>query len=716
MHNASMATDYLDQMFGTNAGHVAVAYKDQGDSWQEHQFEWPAGRNKLIGWARIHKDANVFICPALRGDGHTRKKGDGVSMGWLWADVDMDKVPADKQDVVRRRIDQVGTYVVSSGSGENAHVYVDLGENVDVSTHLRLNTGLRDYLYADNKQSDNSLLRLPGTTNWKTADGSKVSVRGGHGKRVRQASLLAIKTFSNVSVMAMANSGPGTDDWALVDVAGLPRRIRAMATMSVEEAEGRYGSRHKAVWAVTGDLHKAGLDPDMIHSLMDRFPAALDKRDEEHGEYDVHKDVERRLNVDRTVNAVVNEDDEDGFEEVSDEQVTEELVSEGVAKELLRRQIRREADMAEAVARHVAPPDDVSEDLSDALTKPADPVQWLVEGMASADANVIITGQYKTGKTALMVASLIPALVDNEPFLGEYAVTVPDGGAILGHWNLEMPRGDLVDKYMRSVGIKNVHNVKLAHLRGHSVNLLTEPGKEWAVEWLSTRQVQVWTIDSYAQLARMAGINSNDNDEVYALMGAIDEVKRRAGVRVCFLLGHTGRNSDEKSGSASGLNATRGASAIDEAVDARWVITKDASDIRYIATEGRDVTLVKPTSLTFDEETKRSTLGVITKATAASVGHTQVAVMVVAQNPGIGRTELIKLMKESGVPSRSAGEYIQEAIDTGFIRAEETQRVGRGGGRKKVAHWIVGADEAKVIDFTNVKPESLVRKRSTTGA
>jgi hypothetical protein len=153
---------------------------------------------------------------------------------------------------------------VGSGSGNNAHVYVKLNRTVTVAEHFKLNSGLRDYLFADAKHADNSLLRLPGTTNWKTAQGAPVQVKGMTGQLVRVENLMRKRAFRDAKV---TDAEVSDSDWSFVDVSGLPRRIRAMANMPSEEAVAKYGTRHKAVWAITGELHKRGLDADRMHSL-----------------------------------------------------------------------------------------------------------------------------------------------------------------------------------------------------------------------------------------------------------------------------------------------------------------------------------------------------------------------------------------------------------------------------------------------------------------
>jgi hypothetical protein len=678
------AAQYLDKLFGTRTGYVAVAYKDKGQSWQEHQFSWPRDKNKLIGWAEVHQDANVFICPALRQDAHTRKKGDMHPSRWLWADVDWQNVPEGKRDEVHSRINELGTYIIASGSGDNAHVYVELDKPVPHEEFIKLNTGLRDYLYADNKQADNSLLRLPGTTNWKTDAGSPVAERGGNGRKTTQATLLKRRIFRDAKVITDVDA----QEWSFVEVEGLPRRVRAMVEMDVPQAENRYGSRFKAVWAITGELHKRGLGVDEIHSLMDKFPPALSKAADENG-YDVHRDVDKRIAWDRTKASVVDDDemDEDAgdvFEEMSVEEVESSRLTELAEQIRLRMRARRLAEQLEAASGYTRPPDDTTTWLSDALKQPPAPVQWLIEGLCSADATVVIAGQYKTGKTKLMIASLISALIDGELFLGSYPVHVPDGGAKVGHWNLEMSATDLIDKYMRPVGYRNPQNVKLANWRGQPGNILTELGMVDAVSWLTG--LDVWTIDSWTALCRMCGVDPNSGKEVGQLLARIEEIKVQSGVRVCFFLAHTARASAE-----SDRPGTRGASELDDHVDSRWMLTVDKSDVRFMQAQGRD-TDMSPVSLDFNEDTGQSTIGAITRAGAATDGWVQLIVKTLKDMAGKGLNEstLVKKLKEARpIGVVKAKEYIAEAIDAGFIQVVEESRPG--GGRTMKMHYLVGS-------------------------
>jgi hypothetical protein len=341
-------------------------------------------------------------------------------------------------------------------------------------------------------------------------------------------------------------------------------------SMDTDEARGRFGSRHEAVWAVTGDLIKADLTPDEIHSLMDAFTPGREKEDEERG-YSIHTDVARRIASHEQAKGKLEKavergsDDGSAFEELSDEEIAAYGPTNPLVRRILAsREATREADAYEAAARFSAPPDDVSWCVADALTTPPAVKPYLIHGLAGVNHNILITAEYKTGKTAFTLATLAKSLCDGEPFAGAEERAVPAEGRIVGHWNCEVDGTELLDDYVRPMGLNHPERLHVANLRGYSVNILTTQGKVWAVEWLKSRGAQVWTIDSLARLLRMAGVAEKENDEVLRVLMAIDEIKVEAGVDVCFVIAHTGRTEMEE-----GRERARGATVIDDWADAR---------------------------------------------------------------------------------------------------------------------------------------------------
>lgn len=693
--NRDLASTYLTKLFGSHEGTAVFGTKGKNDSWQEVSFAWPAGRTDALAWIkRTTPTGNVFVNPALRADtSGARIKGDGIHLRWLWADVDWDKVPVTRREIVAERIEQLGSYVVQSGSGDNVHVYVRLSNIVKADQFHRLNTGLRDYLFADNKQADNSFLRVPGTVNWKTPLGAPVGVARGSGQPVKVTDLLSIETFKRVDAK-LSDESLGVD-WTPIQVnrRRISPRTRMILRMDGDEATARFGSRHKAVWALVGDLHAEGFTPDEIHTLLNDYQPAVEKRDEEHGAYDVHKDVERRLSKDRNAeDEILDEDDELPYEMLSDEDGRALSVQEMSEKMLLRDEARSLADRIKAERGYTAPPPDTSWTLSDALTTPPQPTPYIIDGLAGAKHNVVITAQYKTGKTAFVLGTLAQALCDGTEFLGEFKVNGPHQGTMVGHWNCEMDPTELLDDYLRPVGYANPDNLRVWNLRGYSVNLLTPLGREEAVKWLMGKipkpdgtfppPVKVWTIDSLARLARMAGIAEKDNDEMLSLLMAIDEIKVEADVDVCFVITHTGRMVHEE-----GNERARGATVIDDWPDARWIITKQG-EVRFLAIEGRGVRM-ESSSLVYDSNTGRSRLGGGNKAEIMAEGGVQCAFRAVKEQPGINKTALTRVVKDTmkcGV--RQAEEYIEDAIEAGFIdKPRRGASSGAKGGRPSLMYY-----------------------------
>jgi hypothetical protein len=685
--NKAAAAQYLSDIFGTRQGYVAVAHKvpaaDNKGDWKEAQFKWPAQKSQLLKWAEDHTGDNVFICPALRIDPHVRKKGDMQPTDWLWADVDWQTIPADRVPEVKRRINELGSKLVKSGSGDNVHVYVKLDRTVDRDEFAKLNTGLRDYLYADNKQADNSFLRLPGTSNWKTGNAS--AVRTTHRTEIAWGpdALLKKRAFRDAKVVV---DGDGTD-WKFVQVEGLAQRTVRALKRELEETQ--YSTRHSAVWAMTKELHRLGLDSDQVHSLMHMYPPGLSKAAEENG-YDVHVDVDRSLARIRQVESAapdLSRDDQDEVIEALSEPTDEDNAEADRAEIMALAQVIRKRRSADKLAREleaeslwVEPPPDVSWSLTDGLSNPPQPVPHLIQGLVGVRHNVLLTAQYKTGKTAFMMGTVASALCDGENFLDEFPVNAP-GGVVVGHWNCEMDPHEMLDDYIRPVGIKKTDHLHVANLRGYQVNIMSPTGKRWAIEWLRSREIKVWTIDSFARLARMAGVSEKDNDEVMSLLMALDEIKIAAEVDVLFLIAHTGRMEHEE-----GKERARGATALDDWADARWIMVK-VGDVRLLRVEGRGVAL-EESAMVFDKDTLRSVKGFGGRDAIKNDTGKDTVVKVVQQQPGIGKTALKAALRASSISSRAADDFIAEAIEGGFIEVRDDKTKP---GKPLQGHYLVGS-------------------------
>ncbi len=217
----------------------------------------------------------------------------------------------------------------------------------------------------------------------------------------------------------------------------------------------------------------------------------------------------------------------------------------------------------------------------------------------------------------------------------------------------------------------------------------------------------MWTIDSIAQLARMAGISENANEEMGQLLGAIDEIKTEAGVDAAFLIAHTGRAEQEQ-----GKERARAATIIDDWPDSRWVMTVDSSEIRFLQVQGRG-TAMPATSLDYDGETHRYTLGGQTRQSAAADGWVQVITGIVQGFPDAGMTEnsLFTKMKEvRAIGKAAAVDFMIEAAESGFItrKKEPSEKGGRASWRHRPAETLKGETRAhgataRDVDMRNVR-------------
>jgi len=689
---------YLTQLFGRNKGYVAVASKaGEGKAdWTEQSFLWPNDRAELVAWVNDRRNTDLFICPALRRN-KGRRKNDAAHLQWLWADVDFQDIDERHHAKIRARVQRLGNWVVWSGSGENCHVYVRLDRVVHIDVWRRLNLGLRQALMADAKHTDNALLRIPGTQNYKPG-GKAVVMEEGRGVVRVPARLLKAKPWRDVVV---TETGANDGTWEKVELPPIPGGVKARVSMDVDEGVGRYGNRHQAVYQVAAWLSKRGYTSDEIHTLMADFKPGISKQNDERG-YDLHDDISRCLAQHPTREDVAPElaEDEEYFEEVGP--ATEDETLKKLAERKLKdRKASRIADQLFAQENFLPPPDSVSYSAAEARLIKREPVVFTVDGMAKRGHNVTITGQYKTGKTMLAM-NLLRSLCDHTPFLDDRKVRALDDDENVGFWSMEMNEVDLFDDYVFPQEMENEDRLKVLNGRGWGVNLLTEVGMIWAVNWLKTRNVGVWLIDSWARICRTAGVDENDNAAVGDLTYRLDEIKTAAGVTDLFILAHTGRMMQEE-----GRERARGAATFDDWADSRWIFTSDG-DTRFLALDkGRGIDPMVATSLTFNPETKRMTLSGQDRVDTRLAAGCQLVTTIVAGSPPrhYTKTALVKVFKERA-PERhrsntAATEAIREAVDTGFVREVD------GGRNKKVYELTptkseLGPATPKDIDFTRV--------------
>jgi AAA domain len=318
--------------------------------------------------------------------------------------------------------------------------------------------------------------------------------------------------------------------------------------------------------------------------------------------------------------------------------------------------------------------------VEDLVAQPEFPPETIV-GLHRTGANAVIAAQYKAGKTTL-VDNLIRALVDDEPFLGEYPVHF-DGRVAL--FNYELDEGQMVE-WLGNLGIRNPDRVTTVHLRGLRLPLIAERAQQWAIEFMLEHDIKTWILDPFARAFAGCG-NENDNGEVGAFLDALDLVKHEAQVPDLWLTHHFGRKDHDQ-----GQEHGRGATRLDDWPDVRWLLTRQHDD-RFLKVHGRGVDVAE-TQLLW-EPSGRLRLGGGTRQDskrAAAELDLEFAVKrivdAVRATPGASTRAIEQALK--GTSKATVGQALRVAIESGEV-------VRRPGVRNAFQHFPADPEQGALL-------------------
>lgn len=309
--------------------------------------------------------------------------------------------------------------------------------------------------------------------------------------------------------------------------------------------------------------------------------------------------------------------------------------------------------------------------LTDELALPDEPVTYLVDEIMPVGANVVLTAQFKAGKTTL-TNDLVRCLVDGVPFLGRYPTHLADGRVAL--WNYEVSAGQY-RRWLRDVSVVNPQRVSLLNLRGYTMPLKVSHVQDWVVSWLIEHKIRVWVVDPLARAFLGSGQSENDNSEMGAFLETLDVIKERAGVSELIMPAHTGRATQE-----AGAERSRGATRVDDWADVRWLLTKDNDGNRFFRASGRDVETPEGTlmydhlmrSLTL-EDGGRDGIGNDNEPMPGYAGAVCNAILeAVVTNPGINLRGVRLYVRNQGLksPNEKIDNALNALIQQGRIRRQ----------------------------------------------
>jgi hypothetical protein len=230
------------------------------------------------------------------------------------------------------------------------------------------------------------------------------------------------------------------------------------------------------------------------------------------------------------------------------------------------------------------------------LAQPDSPTRYLIEEVAPADGRIILSAQYKGGKTTI-VGNLMRALADGEPFLGTFAVNSAASHIVL--IDTELP-DNMLRRWLRDQQITNTAAVAdVVALRGRAgaFNLLDDRCyTQWATR-LADLGCDYLILDPLRPALDAAHLD--ERNEVGQFLIAFDALLTEARIGDTLLVHHMGHTNER----------ARGDSRLQDWPDAIWRIVREDTDPaspRYFSAYGRDIN-VPEGGLGYDPATRRLT-------------------------------------------------------------------------------------------------------------
>lgn len=231
--------------------------------------------------------------------------------------------------------------------------------------------------------------------------------------------------------------------------------------------------------------------------------------------------------------------------------------------------------------------------LIDLLGEPDTDSQYRIDRLAPAQGRVLLSAQYKAGKSTL-VGNLLRSLADGDPFLGRFPVTTQSHRALLIDNELSE---NIMRRWLRDQGIINTDCVDVVTLRGRigAFNILNEGVRaEWAQR---LRGADYLILDCLRPVLDALGLD--ENHDAGRFLVAFDALLADSGINEALVVHHMGHSGER----------ARGDSRLQDWPDATWrlVREKDEPDSpRYFTAYGRDVDIPEG-YLQFDVDTRRLT-------------------------------------------------------------------------------------------------------------
>lgn len=317
--------------------------------------------------------------------------------------------------------------------------------------------------------------------------------------------------------------------------------------------------------------------------------------------------------------------------------------------------------------------------LDELLSRPIEPVKYLVDGLWPNGGRVILAAQAKTGKTTLR-DNLVRSLVDGSPFLDKYSIGRFDGTVALVDTELSE---DTMARWLRDQHVINEQLVYGVGLRGQLTAFdLLDPDRlgEWATA-LAANRTRVLIVDCIGPVLASFGLDESKGLDVGRWLNALDALAQRAGVGEVLVVHHMGHNGER----------SRGASRLRDWPDAEWRLLRNrdgdleetAVDAppdtkRYFAAVGRDVDEPEA-QINFDAVDRRLWIALgerITRAKARAGADVPAFVDYVREHEGMIRKELADAFLNEGIQRKRFDAARAVALKQGLVHVHDGRTKG----------------------------------------
>jgi hypothetical protein len=307
--------------------------------------------------------------------------------------------------------------------------------------------------------------------------------------------------------------------------------------------------------------------------------------------------------------------------------------------------------------QHVTPPPITL--WSHELEQEDEDLPWTVADLHVTGGNTLLAAQYKTGKTSF-VLNVAHSLIDQVPFLDVYPTTFAEGTVVYANYELTDRQ---FRKWLRRIDPKNPQRALVWNLRGYTLPFWERDTKELIVRTLAEAKCQALILDPWAKVFNGAG-DENSNSDVGKALDTWDEIKRLADIPDLFLVAHTGR---KEFGDTREVHV-RAATRLDDWADSRWLLSKDAQNVRWFTADGRDVNTGEAYRLQWDSNAHRITADVAaTKKASAMSDRLEQIRRLVATGASVTKTNILDCLRGSADSKRQA---IDEAVRCGILVAD----------------------------------------------